>query len=103
VLPHDENSRILRSVGVTTIADANSIEQINSVLRQLVNAWSTDKLPALLPDRASCEKYSAERQTEALVRALEGSPALDPFCPGLSDPAPSLKYLLDKWTKGGRT
>jgi hypothetical protein len=103
VLPQDENSRILRSVGVTTIADANSIEQINSVLRQLVNAWSTDKLPALLPDRATCEKYSAERQTEALVRALEGSPALDPFCPGMSDPAPSLKYLLDKWTKGGRT
>jgi hypothetical protein len=101
VLPQDENTRILRSVGVSTIADAGSLTQITSVFRRLVDAWSNDALSSLIPNRAACEVYSAERQTQALTRALEGSPALDPFVPGLSAPAPSLEKLLDQWTKQG--
>jgi len=99
VLPKDENTRILRSVGVSTIADASSLTQIIEVFRRLVNAWSKNELSTLVPDRAACEKYSATRQTQALVRALEGSEALDPFIPGESDPAGSLEKLVSQWAK----
>jgi hypothetical protein len=99
VLPHDENTRILRSVGVSTIADAGSVTQITKVLRLLVRAWSTDTLPSLLPNRSACEMYSAERQTKALVRALEGVEALDPFIAGSSNPAKSLESLMAQWTR----
>jgi len=98
VLPQDENTRMLRSVGVTTIADANSITQIQDVLKRLIDAWSADRLSTLRPDRAACEHYSAERQTQALVRALEGSAPVDPFVPGSSSPVPSLAGLLESLT-----
>lgn len=102
VLPHDENSRILRSVGISTIADAGSLTEIIKVFRRLLEAWSVDGLSSLLPNPKACEMYSAERQTQALVRALEGSPALDPFIPGASAPAPSLGKLLEEWTNRKR-
>jgi hypothetical protein len=98
VLPQDENTRMLRSVGVSTIADAGSITQIKEVLRRLIDAWSTDQLSTLRPDRAACEHYSAERQTQALVRALEGAVPMDPFLPGSSEPVPSLANFLERLT-----
>jgi len=97
VLPQDENTRILRSVGISTIADAGSLTEIIQVFRRLLEAWSGDELSSLLPNRDACATYSAERQTRALVRALEGSPALDPFIPGASGPATSLRKLLEEW------
>jgi hypothetical protein len=43
------------------------------------------------PQRAACERYSARQQTDALTRALDGLPALQPFVPGSVDIVPSLR------------
>jgi glycosyltransferase involved in cell wall biosynthesis len=94
VLPADETRRILRSVGVSTIAAADSPYQIAAVIRQLVDAWSEGTLSQLIPDRTACEAYSAERQTAALVRALDGVEAADPFVPGSVDIPPSLRLEI---------
>jgi hypothetical protein len=82
VLPDDENRRILRSVGVQTVAHAGSIPEIMAVFRRLLKTWSAGELTSLLPDLSACERYSAEKQTLALVRALEGLPPDEPFKPG---------------------
>jgi len=81
VLPLDETRKILQSVGVSTIADVDSPSEIVAVLRPVLDAWSRGSLSELTPDQAACKTYSAERQTAALVRALEGAPAMDPFVP----------------------
>jgi hypothetical protein len=91
VLPSGEAKRILQGVGVSTIADVDSPAEIIGVLRQLLDAWETGMLTSLLPNRDACEAYSAERQTSALVRALEGAPAAEPFVPGMVDIPPSLQ------------
>jgi hypothetical protein len=82
VLPLDETKKTLQRVGVSTIADVDSPSEIVAVLRQLLDAWSTGTLSSLVPDRAACDVYSAARQTEALVCALEGESAAEPFVPG---------------------
>ena len=94
VLPDDENKRILQSVGVRTIAHAGSIPEIIEVFRRLVQTWSTGDLASLLPDPTACEKYSAERQTLALVRALEGLLSDEPFKPGACAVPPSLVNFI---------
>ena len=91
VLPPDETKKILHSVGVSTIADVDSPSEIIAVLGQLLDAWSAKRLSSLIPDRAACEAYSAERQTAALIRALEGVPAAQPFVPHSVEIPPSLR------------
>ena len=93
VLPKDETRKILEGVGVYTLADVDSPDEITRILRKLLAAWTEKKLACLLPDRAQCEVYSAERQTEDLINALEGSPARKPFVPGSVDIPPSLREL----------
>lgn len=95
VLPNDETRKILHRVGVTTIADAGSPSEIVCVLYRLVETWLQGRLNSLLPDPGKCEPYSAERQTEALIRALEGIPAAAPFVPGSVEIPPSLKIKKD--------
>jgi hypothetical protein len=73
------------------VADVESPRQIVEILLRLVGAWSTGTMRTLVPDRAACEAYSAERQTEALVRALEGTPPAEPFVPGSVGIPPSLR------------
>ena len=73
VLPHDETRRILCSMGVSTIADADSPSEIAAILRLLVDAWAQGRLAGLLPDRPGCDALSTERQTEALIRAFSGT------------------------------
>jgi glycosyltransferase involved in cell wall biosynthesis len=90
VLPQDETRKILQHVGVSTVADVDSLPEIVSVLRKLWDAWSEGNLSSLLPDPSKCELYSAERQTEALVYALAGVPAAEPFVPGSVEIPPSL-------------
>jgi len=90
VLPTDEARKTLQRVGVTTVADVDSTAEIVSVLQKLLVAWAAGTLSALIPERAACEIYSAERQTDALVRALEGAPAAEPFVPGSVEIPPSL-------------
>ena len=91
VVPPGEAARILRDVGVTTVADAGSVETIVHSLDVLFRAWTTGGLAALAPDPIACERFSGRAQSAALVRALEGRPPLDRFVPGAYDVAPSLK------------
>jgi glycosyltransferase involved in cell wall biosynthesis len=94
ILPNDETRKVLTRVGVSSIADVESTTAVARLLRELVHAWSTGTLSSQLPDVTKCELYSAERQTEALVCALEGSPAIEPFIPGSVEIAPSLRERL---------
>jgi hypothetical protein len=94
VLPSDETRRILRRVGVSTIADGGSVPEIIAVLKLLLEAWSRGTLKALLPDHTVCETYSAERQTAALVRALEARHAAEPFVPNSVEVPPSLSWEI---------
>jgi hypothetical protein len=78
ILPADETRRILREVGVRTVANVDSPLEIVATLRQLVNAWTDGRLAQLLPNHCACKAFSAERQTKALIRALKGmQPAKD--------------------------
>lgn len=91
ILPHDETRKVLSRVGVSTVADSDSPAEIAAVLQQVLAAWSAGTLSSLIPDPLACAAYSAERQTTALVRALEGAPALEPFQPGVVEVPPSLR------------
>ena len=94
VLPDDETRKVLHHVGVSSIADANSPVEIVTKLKELLEAWSDDALVSLLPDPAKCALYSAEFQTEALVRALRGAPAANPFVDGSVEVPPSLRDIV---------
>jgi hypothetical protein len=91
VLPSDETKNFLKRVGVTTIADVDSVPEITAVLCTLLDHWSKGSLASLIPEAKACEEYSAEVQTAALVIALEGKPARDPFSPGKVEIPPSLR------------
>ncbi len=91
VLPNDETKKILESVGVSTIADVNSLNGILMTFRQVLDAWKRDALTDLLPNREACETYSAEKQSIALIRALEGEIAEKPFTSGAVNIPPSLQ------------
>jgi len=94
VLPCDETRRVLESVGVKTIADADSPHQIVQLIHNIIDLWANKKLSAILPDRKACEAYSSDRQTAALVRALEALPAENPFVPGTNEIPPSLRDTI---------
>ena len=96
ILPEGEAKKILRSVGVSTIASVDSISDIMDVFRRVLGAWSEGTLSALVPNPAACAAFSAENQTAALVRALEGQVPLDRFVPGLMEIPPSLRDEIGK-------
>jgi hypothetical protein len=104
VLPPDETKKVLSRIGVSAIADVDSIAEIVAVLRKLLDVWSSGTLFSLVPNRIACEAYSAERQTAALVRALKGVPAAEPFIPGSVAIPPSLQKEIGSggWMKGRR-
>jgi hypothetical protein len=104
VLPPDETKKTLYRTGVSTVADINSRAEIVAVLSQLLDAWSSETLSSLVPNPTACEAYSAERQTAALVRALEGMPAAEPFIPGSVEIPPSLRAEIGNggWMNGRR-
>lgn len=91
VLPPGEAKKILHRVGVSTVADVDSPAEIAAVIRQILEAWSGGTLSSLIPDPAACQAYSAERQTAALIRALEGVPPATPFVPGSVEIPASLR------------
>jgi hypothetical protein len=72
ILPNDETRRILKEVGSTLIADANSPAEVVTVFERVINAWSNRTLESLVPNRAACDVYSSSRQISALVAALDG-------------------------------
>ena len=87
----DESRKVLQRVGVSTVADPDSPHEIVQLIRDVLAAWSGNNLPSLLPDPDRCRAYEAESQTSALVRALEGLPALTRFVPGSAEIPGSLK------------
>jgi hypothetical protein len=95
VSPADEMAKILQQVGVSTIADPDSPCEIVSVVQRLLDAWSTGSLAALLPNRAACARYSSERQTAALARALEAREPAEPFVPDSVEIPPSLREAIE--------
>ena len=100
VLPDDETRKVLQHVGVSSIADADSPVEIVAKLEKLIDAWSDKTLFSLLPDHTKCALYSAEYQTEALVRALLGAPAANPFVAGSVEVPPSLRETV--WSHAER-
>jgi glycosyltransferase involved in cell wall biosynthesis len=101
VLPDGEAKKVLRTVGVSTIADNCSTDEIVNVFKQVLDAWSEGRLASLVPDPAACAAFSAENQTSALIRALERRPPIDRFIPGLATVPPSLCEEIENgnWTK----
>jgi hypothetical protein len=95
VLPSDETRRILREVGIRTLADVDSASEIVSVLKDLLNAWSSQQLASLVPDPTACAAFSAEGQTAALDRALQGVSADQSFSPGRVQVPASLRQDID--------
>jgi hypothetical protein len=100
VLPDDETRKVLHHVGVSSIADADSPVEIVAKFEKLIDAWSDKTLFSLLPDHTKCALYSAEHQTEALVRALLGAPAANPFVDGSVEVPPSLRETV--WSNAER-
>lgn len=96
IVPQDEMKTVLQRVGVRTIADIDLPTEIATVFRQVLEAWNEGTLASLIPDRKSCETYSTQQQTLALVRALEGGPPIDPFVPGSVEIPPSLQAEIGK-------
>lgn len=96
ILPNDETRNVLRAVHVPTIAGIDDPGEIVAVFRQLLCAWSQDRLGELLPDRAACASYSAGRQVDSFVRAIEGRPPQTPFIPGRVDIPDSLKSSIGR-------
>ena len=48
-------------------------ERIAAAFEKLLDAWSKRALEGLVPNRASCEAYSSERQIVDLIAALDGT------------------------------
>jgi hypothetical protein len=96
ILPSCEARKVLERVGVSTIADIDSVPDIVAIWRQLLDAWLNGNLSDLLPDRSACEAYSAERQTEALTRALEARFPAQVFIPGSVEIPRSLQDDIGK-------
>ena len=94
VLPNDEARKILLHVGVSTIADVESVPEIVAVLQHLLQSWRRGQLRALVPDPNACQDYSAELQVDNLVRALDGEPASCAFVPGRVDIPASLREVV---------
>jgi hypothetical protein len=96
VLPSDETRNFLKRVGVTTVADVESVPEITAVLCTLLDHWSEGTLSSLIPEAKACRAFSAEVQAAALVCAFEQKPAHDPFIPGVVEIPPSLRAHIGK-------
>jgi hypothetical protein len=96
VLPNCEARKVLERLGVSTVADVDSVSDIVLTLRQLLDAWSESRLSDFVPNRSACEAYSADRQTAALVRVLEGLPAAESFVPGSVEIPASLQREIGR-------
>lgn len=94
VLPEDETRKILRHVGVSTVADVESIPEIKTTLRTVLEAWRENSLATLVPTLDSCRQFSARSQTELLVDALAGKAPVRPFVPGQFEIPPSLRTTI---------
>ena len=100
VVPPDETRNVLVRTGIRTVADVESPLEVAAVLTKVIDAWSQNKLSSLVSDQDKCELYSSERQSPELVRALEGTPALEPFVPGSAEIPLSLRPEISSRAHG---
>ncbi len=91
VLPNDETRKILENAGVVTIADVDAPHNILWTFRKVYDEWQKGTLSDLLPNRTVAESYSGTSQAEALIRALNGEMAKQPFISGRVNIPPSLQ------------
>lgn len=94
ILPTGEARKVLDRVGVSTVANVDSVAEIVDTLLRVLQAWSMGKLMSLAPDRSTCESYSSKSQTAALIRALEGVPPERPHVPGSFEIPASLREIV---------
>jgi hypothetical protein len=94
ILPKDETRKILHHVGVSTVADVESVPEIIATLRTVLDAWRENRLAALVPALDSCRQFSALSQTVLLVDALAGIAPVSPFVPGQLEVPPSLRATV---------
>jgi len=96
VLPADEAKKVLQRVGVSTVANVDSVSEIVALFRKILHAWNDNHLSLLVPVPEACQNYSSGPQTRLLVRALERQPSTEPFVPGLVQIPASLQEELKK-------
>ncbi|MDH4079243.1 MAG: hypothetical protein OEU68_05455 [Nitrospira sp.] len=75
IVPRDETRRILGQVGSSLTADADSPSEVVTVMKKILEAWSSTTLEQFIPNRASCEAYSSNRQISDLITAVNGASA----------------------------
>lgn len=102
ILPEGEAKKILRRVGVSTVADVESVENITKLFERLLHAWSEGNLSLLVPNPIACAAYSAERQTMVLARALSAQTPAEQFVPGWAEIPPSLSDIVSSEVENHR-
>jgi hypothetical protein len=96
ILPQDETKKLLRHLGVSTLADVDSESEIVAAVCTLLEAWDKGNLSSLSPKQSACQAYSAEQQTGELARALSGTRTAEPFIPGSHDVPGSLATRISE-------
>ena len=94
VLPEGEAKKILRRVGVSTIANVESSEDVFQLFNRVLRAWLDGSLSSFTPDPTSCAAFSAEKQVAVLARALNAQMPLERFVPGRADVPESLLHAI---------
>ena len=104
ILPTDEAKKILNTVGVSTVASIDSIAEISALLRKLIVEWTNGNLVSFIPNPTKCESYSADRQIDLLIRALDRKPAPYLFVPGRAEiPASLQKDVCEREWNGSQS
>jgi hypothetical protein len=93
-LPQDEAKKILHPVGVSTVANVDSVPEIVALLRKLLHAWQRGDW-LIHPCSTACQADSAEYQTCSVVWLPQRRPASDPFIPGLVEISCSLQREIN--------
>ena len=94
ILPDGEAKKILRGVGVSTLADVKSVDGITKLFHRILRAWEEQSLSSLVPNPIACAAFSAEKQVAVLTRALEAQTPREQFVPGLAEVPASLRDMI---------
>jgi glycosyltransferase involved in cell wall biosynthesis len=105
ILPHGEAKKILRRVGVSTLADVQSADEIIKLFDRVLRAWEEQSLSLLVPNPISCAAFSAEKQVTVLTRALEARAPAEEFVPGVADVPASIHHIIGEhgWIHADRS
>lgn len=96
VLPDTESRKVLLSLGSGLVADVDSIDEIENLIRKLYLAWETETLDNYLIFSEELKNYSEPNLTSALVTALEFRKPYNPFQSGKAAISTKLLDYLNK-------